>query len=157
MLPRTLALILCLLTFFSSAQLPAYATGPLRATRIFTQTYPCDGASRQVTWRLTDSVSGHAPITAPAITIFRVWGANYTMAPNSTTSRVAAFRDSLDGVSTHGDLLFQLFPGYDQSEGPLPSVGLRLSQQDSITIDYICWGASMQTTAAWVWYGEETQ
>jgi hypothetical protein len=134
-----------LLLFFCSA-----AFAQLNATRAFTETYVCDGIQRNITYRLSDGISGHSPISASQVIIWNVWAGNYV--DPRTNARLAVFRDSVGGVSTHGDLLLQLAQGYDQASRGYGRNGFLLTQQDSITFDYVCWGGGSQTTAVWIYY-----
>ena len=137
---------------------PALAGGPgggtLRATRMLTETYPCDGVPRLFVYTLSSSVGGHPPISGP-VRIMRMWAGNYTAVNDNV--RVAAFRQTVDGAPTGGDLLYQMFPGSPQHGETFPAPGFRLSPGDPVVFDVVCWGGGLQTTAVWMTYEEVGQ
>jgi hypothetical protein len=124
----------------------------LYATRVFSLTYKCDGVDHMVRYRLRDEIAGHPPILAPSVRIVRLWAGHYTEGKQAKNARVVGFRDTVNGVSLHGELLLQMFPGQQQAEWSFAPDWLTLSQQDSITWDVICWGGGLQVTAVWMYY-----
>lgn len=125
----------------------------LRATRIMTDTYACDGVQHEYAYTLAVGVSGHPPIADPQIAIHRVWGANYIgVNPPANpvpfaNARIVAFKSGLAG-----QFIFQMTPGQNENDWDFGANGFTLDQSEHITIGYVCWGGAAQTTAVWIFY-----